>query len=250
MIQAVLFDLDNTLILYDEMKFAAHYFPRITRRFEDLFPADEFGERLLKATLGTHQNDGSKTNKELFLDLFCAGLKNSRQEIWQRFDDFYENDFDWFGEIITAPAESLDVMRELQRMKIRVAIATNPILPLVAQLKRLAWAGLGSIDFALVTNIENMNYCKPNLGFYRQVCQILGERPEDCLMVGDDPANDMVSARIGMKTYQTEDSRKYVEKPLQLSKQVIGDKTEGIPPADFTGTLAGVPQAVESLLKD
>ena len=141
-------------------------------------------------------------------------------------------------------------MRELQQMKMRLAIATNPILPMNAQLKRLAWAGLEGIDFALVTNIENMNYCKPQLGFYKQVCGILGERPEDCLMVGDDPANDMVVARLGMKTYLTEDSRNRVDKPLQISKQVIGDKIEGIPPVDFSGPLSNVPEAVKSLLRN
>jgi FMN phosphatase YigB (HAD superfamily) len=249
-IKTVLFDLDNTLLLYDEMKFAQYYFPKLTTRFSDLFPADKFADRLLTATLQVHQNEGSKTNLELFLDLFCDGLEVSRDAVWKRFSDFYEQDFDWFKDIVVIPDKSLEVMRELLGMKLRIAIATNPILPLHVQMKRLAWAGLAGIDFALVTNIENMNYCKPNLGFYKQVCQILGEKPEDCLMVGDDPANDMVAAKIGMKTYQTMDSLDQVEKPLQISKQVIGDKTEGIPPADFKGLLAGVPQAVASLLNN
>jgi FMN phosphatase YigB (HAD superfamily) len=78
----------------------------------------------------------------------------------------------------------------------------------------------------------------------------LGVKPEECLMVGDDPANDMVAANIGMKTYQTVDSLKHVEKPLEISRQVIGDKTAGIPPADFKGPIAGVAEAARKLLSN
>jgi FMN phosphatase YigB (HAD superfamily) len=121
-------------------------------------------------------------------------------------------------------------------------------LPLNAQCKRLSWADVDGIELDLVTHINNMSYCKPKLGYYRQICELIHERPEDCLMVGDDPANDMVAANIGMKTYKTLDSLDRNDKPLELSKQVIGNDTEGIPPADFEGPLACVPEAVEKLL--
>ena len=248
MINTVLFDLDNTLALYDEMKFAQYYFPRLAARFADVLPTEKFAERLINSTLLVHQNDGSRTNLELFLQLFGDGLEISQAEVWKRFNAFYDEDFSWFKEIVVKPDRSAEVMHELLDMKLRLAVATNPVLPLNVQMKRLAWSGLAGIDFALVTSIENMNYCKPHLGFYRQVCQILGVRPEECLMVGDDPANDMVAAKIGMKTYLTQDSLNHVEKPLQVSKQVIGDTTEGIPPADFKGPIAGVPEAVRALL--
>jgi FMN phosphatase YigB (HAD superfamily) len=248
MIKTVLFDLDNTLALYDEMKFAQYYFPRLAARFTDVLPTEKFAERLMNSTLLVHQNDGSRTNLELFLQLFGDGLNISHAEVWKRFNAFYDKDFSWFKEIVVKPDRSEEVMHELLDMKLRLAVATNPVLPLNVQMKRLDWSGLAGIDFALVTSIENMNYCKPNLGFYRQVCQILGVMPEECLMVGDDPANDMVAAKIGMKTYHTQDSLNHVDKPLQVSKQVIGDKTEGIPPADFKGPIAGVPEAVRALL--
>jgi FMN phosphatase YigB (HAD superfamily) len=127
-------------------------------------------------------------------------------------------------------------------------VATNPIWPLAVQQKRLAWAGLGGIDVDLVTHIDNMSFCKPGLGYYLQVCQLIGVEPGECLMVGNDPANDMVAARIGMKTYQTTDSRAYSKKPLAISKSVIGNNLDGIPPADFSGPLADVPRAVDILL--
>ena len=137
----------------------------------------------------------------------------------------------------------------LQDRKIKIVIATNPIWPLSAQMKRLSWAGIGDINFALVTNIDNMSFCKPQIGYYREICSKISESPADCLMVGDDPANDMVVAKIGMKTYLTMDSLNHVESPLEISKQVIGNDTDGIPPPDFKGPFSGVIKAVDILLQ-
>jgi FMN phosphatase YigB (HAD superfamily) len=44
-----------------------------------------------------------------------------------------------------------------------------------------------------------MSHCKPNLEYYREICRILDTEPENCLMVGNDPVNDMVVSKIGMK---------------------------------------------------
>jgi hypothetical protein len=59
----------------------------------------------------------------------------------------------------------------------------------------------------------------------------------------------MVAASTGMKTYQATDSRAYSQKPLEISKNVIGNSLAGIPPTDFSGPLADVPEAVDALLQ-
>ena len=248
MLKAVLFDLDNTLIFFDEMKFAGLFFPGLAARFADIMPAEEFGGQLLSATLEAHKNDGSMTNRELFVNTFIKGTNLSPDAVWKRFIQYYDEDFDAVKGTMTVPGNARDVLQAILDLQVKLVVATNPILPINAQRKRLSWAGLAGIPFSLVTHIDNMSYCKPHLGYYRQICGLIAERPEDCLMVGDDPANDMVAARIGMKTFRTVDSLEHSEKPLELSKQVIGDNTEGIPPADFEGPLSSVPGAVQDLL--
>jgi len=248
MLKAVLFDLDNTLILYDEMELLKRYFPSISSKFADIIPPDRFAERLMKATFEMHKNDGTILNRDAFLNVFCEGIDRPRQEIWERFEDFYANDFDKFREIVTVPDHARDVFLSIRSKNLKIVIATNPVWPLSAQMARLSWAGLGDIDFELVTNIDNMTYCKPQIGYYREICSKIGEKAEGCLMVGDDPANDMVVAKIGMKTYLTLDSINHVESPRQLSKRVIGNTTEGIPQPDFKGPLSCVPEAVNRLL--
>jgi FMN phosphatase YigB (HAD superfamily) len=249
MLKAVLFDLDNTLIIYDEVEFFKLYFPMVASWFKDLISPDKFAEKLMQATLDMHQNDGSVSNRERFLKAFCQGTGWDRQDIWKRFDGFYAQDWDRLMDTTTVPNCSREVLEGVQEHGLKTVIATNPIWPLRAQLRRLAWAGLDGLQLSLVTNIDNMSFCKPKLGYYEQVCGLIGERPESCLMVGDDPANDMVAARIGMKTYLTRDSLDHVESPREVSKQVIGNDLEGIPPATFEGPLCLVTRAVENLLQ-
>ena len=66
-----------------------------------------------------------------------------------------------------------------------------------------------------------------------------------CLMVGNDPVNDMVVGTIGMKTYLVTDSD---PADLVMSRTTYGAAPSGIPKPDFEGPLRGVPEAVKSLL--
>ena len=248
MLKAVLFDLDNTLILFEEVKFVNGYYPRLAARFEGVFPDGQFAERLMKATVELRNNDGSRINRELFITALCDGLDVNRKEVWARFEQFFSLDFDVFRDTVVATPGAGNVFRYVKERKLKLVVATNPIWPLSVQQKRIVWAGLGGAEVDLVTHIDNMSYCKPQLGYFRQICRLIDVQPEECLMVGDDPANDMVAALTGMKTYQTTDSRAHSKQPLEVSKKVIGNNLEGIPPADFSGLLADVPRAVDSLL--
>ena len=233
MLKAVLFDLDNTLILFEEVTFINGYYPVMAARFAGVFPDGQFAERLMKATIALRSNDGSISNRELFIRALCDGLNVNRDEVWARFEQFFSLDFDIFKNAVTAAPGAGEVFRHVKDRGLKLVVATNPIWPLVVQQKRLAWAGLGDVEVDLITHIDNMNYCKPQLGYYRQICRLIDVQPGECLMVGDDPANDMVAAKVDMRTYQTTDSRAYSQKPLEVSKKVIGNNLEGIPPARF-----------------
>lgn len=248
MLKAVLFDLDNTLILFDEAQFIGRYFPSVAAKFADVITPRSFSDKLMLATIEMHKNDGSIVNRERFLQSFAVDVPLPPGEIWRRFEKFYNEDFDSLKTMVIKPDCLHDVFHYLREKSLKIVIATNPIWPLSAQMRRLSWAGLDDVEMALVTHIDNMSYCKPRLGYYRQICSLIGEEPAECMMIGNDPANDMVAARTGMKTYLTDDSLKHVQKPLAVSSRVIGNDTRGIPPADFAGPLACVVEAVETLL--
>ena len=56
-------------------------------------------------------------------------------------------------------------------------------------------------DFEYFTTFENSHYCKPNLDYYREILEKRSLKPEECLMVGNDVGEDMVTEQLGMKTF-------------------------------------------------
>lgn len=125
----------------------------------------------------------------------------------------------------------------------------QPDFPLRCSNESLVWAKLDHLPFELVTHIENMSFCKPRIEYYLEISQKIGESPETCMMVGNDPVNDLIAAHAGMKTYLADDSKgagrirvdtREIPQSLQLSD---------IPDPDFKGPLAKVPEAVSSLCR-
>ena len=82
-------------------------------------------------------------------------------------------------------------------------VASNPIFPQIAQIKRLQWAGIDSRRFTLFTHIENMNFVKPRRLYYGRICSLINVPADRCIMIGNDPVNDMVAGEIGMRTFLT-----------------------------------------------
>ena len=66
---------------------------------------------------------------------------------------------------------------------------------------RLSWIGLTAEDFSLITTYENMHYCKPNPKYYEEILKMIGKKPEECLMVGNNTDEDCAAASAaGLKT--------------------------------------------------
>lgn len=145
MLHAVLFDLDNTLILFDEDQFFGSYLQAIPEYFRDIMPPDEFRKRLLSATRELVKNNGEMSNLE----------------------------------------------------------------------------------------------------YYREICEKIKVRPEYCLMVGNDPVNDMVAGEIGMKTFLVNNSGESEE--LSVSEDLRKFSKTKIPGADFEGRLSDVPEVIQQL---
>lgn len=245
MLKAVLFDLDNTLIHFGERQFFQSYIPAIAKAFADVMPSDVFIKRLLISTQAILENNGRMPNVDCFMNVFCAGYEEHRNEFWKRFMRFYETEYDQFQSLASLPNGAREMLLKLKERALKLVIASNPIWPSVAQNKRLAWAGLADFQFDLVTHIENMSYCKPQIDYYREICSKIGEHPQSCLMVGNDPVNDMVVATIGMKTYLVTDVD---ASGLELSQTAYRIAPTNIPRPDFQGPLHVVADAVGTLL--
>ncbi len=248
MLRAVLFDIDNTLILYDEYAFFSRYIPGITKRFADVIPPDEFPQRLIGATQKLMQNDGSRPNIELFLDHFNKDYEDRREDFWSRFMAFYDAEFDSFRALVTPPKGISAVFRELEALGLKLMLASNPIWPEAVQRMRAGWGGIDPSAFDFITHIGNMSFCKPKVGYYLEICEKTGIGPNECLMVGNDRVNDMIAGRIGMKTFLTRDGDGIDRSSLAMSREIGRHGQETASDFDFSGPIAELPLAVKSLL--
>jgi FMN phosphatase YigB (HAD superfamily) len=248
MLKAILFDLDNTLVLFDEAQFYQGYFRSIEKVFEDLMPADMFMERLISAVRALVQNNGEVTNAEYFKDVFAQGFMDKRDELWNRFIYFYDTEYDKLEINFSLPKNLYETMDKIVQTGFKLVLASNPIFPLNVQMKRLGWVGLDHLPFHMVTHIENMSFCKPRIEYYLEICKKINEPPEACLMVGNDPVNDMVAALTGMKTYLTNDSIDSWKVKVDVDEVLQVLQIADIPEPDFNGPLLELPSVVQRYL--
>lgn len=249
MLKAILFDLDNTLILFDEARFYQGYFRKIEKLFTDIMPPDQFVERLISATRALVQNNGEMTNAEYFMTAFAQEHKDRRKELWNRFLYFYETEYDHLEANVKLPDHLYETMDKIVQTDLKMVLASNPIFPFDVQMKRLAWAKLDHLPFDLVTHIENMSFCKPRIEYYLEISEKINESPETCMMVGNDPVNDLIAAHTGMKTYLADDSKGAGRVSVDTRKILQTLQLADIPNPDFKGPLSKVPEAVSALCR-
>jgi len=249
MLKAILFDLDNTLVLYDEARFYQGYFRSIEKLFADVMPADFFVERLISSVRALVQNNGEVTNAEYFKDVFAQGFMEKRDELWNRFFYFYDTEYDKLETNFTLPNNLHETMNNIVQTGLKLVLASNPIFPFNVHMKRLAWAGLDHLPFDMVTHIENMSFCKPRIEYYLEICKKINESPEACLMVGNDPVNDMVAAHTGIKTYLTNDSKDSWKVKVDVDEVLRDLQLADIPEPDFKGPLLELPHVVQQCIK-
>ncbi|MFW6409849.1 MAG: HAD family hydrolase, partial [Halanaerobiales bacterium] len=93
-INSVFFDLDGTLLPIDLDDFLEKYFGALTGEFSDLAESDKLVKILMKSTEAMIENDGSKTNKEVFMDSFFSLLNaKNRSRTMKRFEEFYRTTY-------------------------------------------------------------------------------------------------------------------------------------------------------------
>jgi len=233
-IEAILFDLDNTLIFFDEKEFYEAYVYKLSQRFQDLLSLPEFAQKLMISTQLMTNNDGKQDNAKFFINDFSKGLNIDKNEVWKRFDDFYNTEFVQFKNLMKPNKEVYDIIIKLQKLRFKLVIASNPMLPEYVQQLRLNWAGLEGIKFDLITHVKNSSYCKPNLNYYKEICIKIGVNPPNCLMVGNDAFNDMIASRIGMKTFFVSDGE---NNTVEVSRELVGSNKIEIPEPDYAGKL-------------
>ena len=198
----ILFDLDGTLLPMDQDTFVKAYIGGLARAAEPHgYEPMTMTSAILTGTMAMIKNNGEKSNYAVFWDTLVKTYGEEIRDRYDMFDEFYATAFQKIKDVCGFAPEASEVVKQLKEKGFRVALATNPLFPIVATESRIRWSGLEPKDFELFTTYETSRYCKPNLDYYRDVLAQLGVTPEECLMVGNDVSEDMIASKLGMKVF-------------------------------------------------
>lgn len=201
MIKAVLFDLDGTLLPMDQDLFIKAYFGALVRALAPRGYDETLPKAIWKGTEAMIKNDGGVTNEDKWWTTFCGIYGEGARQEEKFLEHFYATDFNEVSKACGYSKEAREVIDLCKERGFRVILATNPVFPRIATSARARWAGLELEDFEHVTSYENSHFAKPNLDYYREILERTGLDASECVMVGNDVTEDMVTERLGMKTF-------------------------------------------------
>ena len=204
MLRAILFDLDDTLLSTGLNTFLPAYLRALAAQVSHLVDPRAFTEALLASTMVmTSPHDPGLTNQQVFEADFFPRVGVPAEVLRPLFDRFYAEAYGSLRTLVSPRPEAPAVVGAAVRKGLDVVIATQPVFPLTAIRQRMQWAGVDAFPYRLVTSYECMHACKPQVEYYLEIAAMIGRAPAECLMVGNDPEQDIApAAEAGMATYR------------------------------------------------
>ncbi len=204
--QALLLDLDGTILNLDIENFIPAYLEVLSEKYTGNLNRDVFIRHLLESTARmVANNEPDRKNIEVFYDEFCQRIGQSREQIHSILEDFYQNDFPALSSWGGKHPYARELLENARQNNMILVLATNPIFPLTAIVQRLGWGGFSPEEFDFITSIENMHFCKPNPAYYKEIISRINCSPQQCLMAGNDTLEDLSAAKAGLDTFLVED---------------------------------------------
>jgi FMN phosphatase YigB (HAD superfamily) len=159
------------------------------------------------ATGNSRTHPATETNDALFNRALGASLHVSPDEIAWHTRGFLEDPrlAQAISCSITAIPEALALVMEIAGTGLfRQSVATNPVMPSAFNRRRLALSGYDPALFTHISGSEFFSRQKKYPQYYAELLNILGARPEECLMIGNDLAKDLVAKALGIPFFLLE----------------------------------------------
>jgi FMN phosphatase YigB (HAD superfamily) len=199
----VLFDLDETLLSTNTDRFLPGYFELLSQSLSHLGSPKKVTREIRHAVGEMIANqDPGKTLNEVFAEHFYSALGTTEAASRQSLEAFYRDEFPKLSDVTQPKPAALELINWCRLQGFRIAIATNPLFPETATRQRIRWAGLEPDHFAFFTTYEYFHFAKPDLTYYAEVLGRLGWPEGPIVMVGDDPAYDLIPMdEMGYQTF-------------------------------------------------
>ena len=212
MLQAVLFDLDGTLL--DRLSCLRVYlYGQVERLANDLraLPFGEYMERVIELDAHGHADKG-----ELFRSIerdFALPTGT-----WHRLLDDFLN---YFPHVCVPFPKTHQTLTTLRQQGLKMGLVTNGAVD--SQQPKIDGLGIARyFDAILISEAEGV--AKPEAEIFRRATDNLGVSPDQAVMIGDNPEADIRGAKsCGMKAIWKRDS--YWEAP-EIVDAVIDDLDE------------------------
>jgi FMN phosphatase YigB (HAD superfamily) len=202
----LLLDLDDTLLETNVGDFLPAYFHALSRHLSRWVEPDFMLPALMSGTQRMLENtDASVTLQEVFDRDFYPEIGIQKEQLEDAVQDFYDHVFPRLAGVTRQRPGAQELVEWALSRGDRVAIATDPLLPLKAVHERIRWAGLDPSRFELVSSYETFHFTKSHPSYYAEVLGRLGWPDGPVLMVGNDEERDLACAeRLGLSTYQVD----------------------------------------------
>lgn len=232
-LKTIIFDLDGTLLPMDTNQFMTLYSQSVTESFKDFEDAQDLFKKIMTSVHHTVSKPNDISNEKKFFTYFETLVKEPVDAYYDHFLKFYEGPFQAVQASTYQSNEIIESIKILKDKNYNLVIATNPIFPMVANRKRIEWAGLNIEDFSYVTSFEENTACKPHLSFYEQVLNKIDHESDEILMVGNDAQEDLPIKALGAKTF--------------LVTNHLIDRKDHLSLSDYHGTYSDFLEFVKSL---
>lgn len=200
MIKNIFIDLDGTLLPMDNDSFTKSYFSLLG----DNIQGREKMELIQAVKTGTYsmfKNNAEVTCEEVFWKTYESIFGEGSKADIKYFDKFYEEKFDGLKAVCGFDEKAKNFVDTLKNKGYKLVLSSNPVFPLIAQQKRLIWAGVDPNKFDYISSYENSCYCKPNLNFFKSLLDKLNLKAEETVLVGDNLKEDMVASSLGINCF-------------------------------------------------
>ena len=203
----LLLDLDDTLLNTNMDSFIPAYFQALTRELTPQIAPEKMFHALISGTgLMNESDDFSRTLEGVFNADFYPQINVPREEMESAIENFYDNVFPTLAGLTSKKADAKPFVDWALAQGIRIAIATDPLLPRKATHHRLRWAGFEPEQFELVSTFDHFHFSKTHPAYYAEVLGRMGWPEGPVLMVGNDMERDILPAqKLGLATYHIDD---------------------------------------------